>query len=58
MPTIDNLVLEIESNSTQAESGLDSMAKALERLRTATSNQRGLNVVAKGIRAVADSTNA
>lgn len=58
MTTIDNLVLEIESNSVDAERGLDSFTKALERLRTFSSNQRGLNVVAKGIRAVADSTNS
>lgn len=58
MPTIDNLVLEIESNSVNAERGLDSLAKALERLRTSSSNQRGLGVVAKGIRSIADSTNS
>ena len=58
MATIDNLVLEIESNSVDAERGLDSFTKALERLRTFSSNQRGLNVVAKGIRAVADSANS
>lgn len=58
MTTIDNLVLEIESNSVDAERGLDSFTKALERLRTFSSNQRGLNVVAKGIRAVADSANS
>lgn len=58
MPTIDNLALEIESNSVDAERGLDNVAKALERLRTFSSNQRGLNVVAKGIRSIADSTNA
>lgn len=58
MPTIDNLVLEIEFNSVNAERGLDSLAKALERLRTSSSNQRGLGVVAKGIRSIADSTNS
>ena len=58
MPTIDNLVLEIESNSVDAERGLDNVAKALDRLRTFSSNQRGLNVVAKGLRSIADATNA
>lgn len=58
MPTIDNLVLEIQSNSATAEQGLNSLAKALEGLRVATSNQRGLNVVAKGIRAIADASNS
>lgn len=58
MPTIDNLVLEIESNSADAERGLDNVAKALDRLRTFSSNQRGLNVVAKGLRSIADATNA
>lgn len=58
MPTIDNLVLEIQSNSATAEQGLNSLAKALEGLRVATSNQRGLNVVANGIRAIADASNS
>lgn len=58
MPTIDNLALEIESNSVSAENGLNKMATALERLRTVSSNQRGLNVVARGIRAIADATNS
>lgn len=58
MPTIDNLVLEIESNSVNAERGLDNLAMALDRLRTFSSNQRGLNVVAKGIRSIADATNS
>ena len=58
MPTIDNLVLEIQSNSATAEQGLDSLAKALEGLRVATSNQRSLNVVAKGIRNIADASNS
>ena len=58
MPTIDNLVLEIESNSVDAERGLDNMAKALDRLRTFSSNQRGLNVVAKGIRSIADASSS
>lgn len=58
MPTIDNLAIEIQSNSATAEQGLNSLAKALESLRVATSNQRGLNVVAKGIRAIADASNS
>ena len=58
MPTIDNLVLEIQSNSATAEQGLDSLAKALEGLRVATSNQRSLNAVAKGIRNIADASNS
>ena len=58
MPTIDNLVLEINSNSVDAERGLDSVAKALERLRTFSSNQRGLGVVARGIRSIADASNS
>lgn len=56
MATIDNLALEIESNSVDAERGLDSITKALERLRTFSSNQRGLKVVASGIRSIADAT--
>lgn len=56
MATIDNLALEIESNSVDAERGLDSITKALERLRTFSSNQRGLKVVARGIRSIADAT--
>ena len=58
MATIDNLALEIESNSVDAERGLDSITKALERLRTFSSNQRGLKVVASGIRSIADATGA
>lgn len=58
MATIDNLALEIESNSVDAERGLDSITKALERLRTFSSNQRGLKVVANGIRSIADATGA
>lgn len=58
MPTIDNLVLEIESNSADAERGLGNLALALDRLRSFSSNQRGLNVVAKGIRSIADATNS
>lgn len=58
MATIDNLALEIESNSVDAERGLDSITKALERLRTFSSNQRGLKVVARGIRSIADATGA
>lgn len=58
MPTIDNLVLEIQSNSATAEQGLNSLAKALEGLRVAASNQRGLNAVAKGIRSIADASNS
>lgn len=58
MPTIDNLAIEIESNSADAERGLESISKALEGLRISTSNQRGLNVVAKGVRAIADATNS
>ena len=58
MATIDNLALEIESNSVDAERGLESITKALERLRTFSSNQRGLKVVANGIRSIADATGA
>lgn len=58
MATIDNLALEIESNSVDAERGLDSITKALERLRTFSSNQRGLKVVASGIRSIADAAGA
>ena len=58
MPSIDNLAIEIESNSVGAEQGLNKLAAALERLRTVSSNQRGLNVVAKGVKAIADATNS
>lgn len=58
MPTIDNLVLEIQSNSASAETGLQGIVTALEGLRTAASNQRSLNAVAKGIRSIADASNA
>lgn len=58
MPTIDNLVLEIETNSNDAVRGLDNLAIALDRVRTFSSNQRGLGVVAKGIRSIADATNS
>ena len=58
MPTIDNLVLEIESNSADAEHSLGNLAKALAGLRIAASNQRSLNVVAKGVRAISDASNS
>ena len=58
MPTIDNLVLEIEANSNDAVTGLNHLAMTLDSLRIFSSNQRGLGVVAKGIRSIADATNS
>lgn len=40
MATIDNLVIEIEGNATQASGGIDKLKASLEGLRTATSNFR------------------
>lgn len=52
MPTIDNLVVEIESNAAQASSGIDSLSAALDRLRSVTSNFRGLTGVASSMEKV------
>lgn len=55
METVDKLIIEIDGNAAQAKSGIDSMVKSLESLRTAASNQRSLNAVSAGIKAIRDS---
>ncbi|MBE5798675.1 MAG: hypothetical protein E7321_01825 [Clostridiales bacterium] len=53
MPTIDNLVIEIESNSRDAEQGLTAFTKQLERLKSiASGGFKGLGVAAKGIKGI------
>lgn len=49
MPTIDNLVIEIESSTSQASGGIDSLCASLRELRSAASNFRNLNVVASAL---------
>lgn len=55
MATVDKLIIEIDGNAAQAKSGIDSMVKSLESLRSAASNQRSLNAVSAGIKAIRDS---
>ena len=58
MATIDGLAIEIESNSKDAEQGLDRFTKALERLKGLTSSSyKGLSVAAKGIKEIAAASN-
>lgn len=58
MTTIDGLAIEIESNSKDAEQGLDRFTKALERLKGLTSSSyKGLGVAAKGIKEIAAASN-
>lgn len=53
MVTIDGLVIEIESNSRDAEQGLTAFTKQLEKLKSiASGGFKGLGVAAKGIRGI------
>ena len=45
--TIDSLQIELESNANSANSGLEALAKTLERLKTATKGGAGLSAVTK-----------
>lgn len=59
MPTIDNLVIEIESNSRDAEQGLTAFAKQLEKLKCiASGGFKGLSVAAKGIKEIGLASNS
>lgn len=59
MPTIDNLVIEIESNSRDAEQGLTAFAKQLEKLKNiASGGFKGLSVAAKGIKEIGSASNS
>lgn len=59
MATIDNLVIEIEANSSDAERSLDHFAKAMEHLKSISSGGfKGLSAAAKGIKSVASAANS
>ena len=47
MPDIDELVIQIDSNSKSAVSGIEALATSLGKLKSATSGGLGLNSVAK-----------
>lgn len=49
MPDIDELVIQIDSNSKSAVSGIDALATSLGKLKSATSGGLGLNSVAKNL---------
>lgn len=49
MADIDKLVVQIESDSTSATSGIESLAGSLEKLRDATKGGLGLSAVAKNL---------
>ena len=57
MPDIDKLVLQIESESKSAVSGIDALATSLGKLKSATSGGLGLSSIAKGLDAINSSTN-
>ena len=54
--TVESLELEIKSSSESAVSGVEALAKSLERLKGATSGGLGLNSVAKGLENVKNAT--
>ena len=56
MPDIDELVIQIDSDSTSATSGINSLVDSLRRLKEATSGGMGLTAVANGIEKVKDAT--
>lgn len=49
MPDIDNLSIQITSDSTSAVKGIDALASSLGKLKTATSGGLGLSSVAKNL---------
>ena len=59
MPTIDNLVIEIESNSRDADQGLAAFTKHLEKLKSiASGGFKGLSVAAKGVKEIGSAVNS
>ena len=52
MADIDKLVVQIESNSTSATSGIDALATSLGKLKSATSGGLGLSSVAKNLNTI------
>ena len=59
MVTIDGLVVEIESNSRDAEQGLAAFTKQLEKLKSiASGGFKGLSVAAKGVKEIGSAVNS
>ena len=59
MVTVDGLVIEIESNSRDAEQGLAAFAKHLEKLKSiASGGFKGLSVAAKGVKEIGSAVNS
>ena len=56
--TIESLELEIKSNSSNAKSGIEELAKSLEKLKSATKGGLGLKAVATQIGAVSTAVNS
>lgn len=54
--SVDKVQIEIESNSDAAVSGIDKLAKTLDRLKVAASNQTGLSKVSAQIKGLASAS--
>lgn len=58
MPDIDNLSIQITSDSKSAVAGVEALAQSLERLRDATKGGLGLTSVARGLGSVKDAVDS
>ena len=56
MANVDELVIQISSDSKDAVSGVEALATSLGRLKSATSGGLGLNSIAKGLDSIKSST--